>query len=370
MSERSLRVAFIGTAGVPNRYGGFEAFLEHCGPEIAKACDEVIVTCDAALYAERSPRFAGMRRLFLPVRANGAPSVLHDLLAFLAVFPRASHIVVLGVSGGLWFPLFRAACGLSGRRLLVNVDGVESRRAKYGAGRQRLLRAFDALAQRFAHGVVYDNAALAPWLAPVARRKAVEIAYSGDHVLRTGAPRVPGTALTICRIEPENNVEMLLEGARRSPLARYTVVGNWEHSAYGRALRARYTGDPRLVLRDPVYEPAALAALREQCAHYLHGHSVGGTNPSLVEMLFYESDLLCFDVPFHRATAGACARYFRTADELAALLAAPAPVDAVARGTQRARYTRARIAAGYLAALRGDEAPTPAPARAARLRER
>lgn len=361
-----MRVAFIGTAGVPNRYGGFEAFLEHCGPEIARHCDEVIVTCDASLYVDRSPRVGGMRRVFLPVRANGALSVLHDLVAFLAVFPRASHVVVLGVSGGVWFPLFRLACDLGGRRLLVNVDGVESRRGKHGPVKQRLLQGFDALSQRFAHGVVYDNAALLPWIAPAARAKAVEIAYPGDHVLRTGAQREPRTALTICRIEPENNVELLLQGAQRSSLARYTVVGNWAHSAWGRALRARYAGDPRLELLDPVYDPAALAALRERCTHYLHGHSVGGTNPSLVEMLFYESDLLCFDVPFHRATAGDCARYFRTADELASLLVAPAPVDGAQRALQRARYTRSRIAAGYLAAMRGEAVETASGPHAAR----
>ncbi|MFS9599350.1 hypothetical protein Q6311_30915, partial [Klebsiella variicola] len=79
--------------------------------------------------------------------ANGAFSVLHDLLAFLRVFSRSQGIVVLGVSGGLWFPLFRAMCALTGKRLIINVDGVEWRRAKFSVNKRRLLKLFDALAQ-------------------------------------------------------------------------------------------------------------------------------------------------------------------------------------------------------------------------------
>lgn len=351
--KTDCRVAFIGSAGIPNRYGGFEAFLEFCGPQIAKRVEKMYVTCDASLYNDKTPEFAGVERIFLGVRSNGAMSIVHDLCAFFSVFRRVSHIVVLGVSGAPWFPLFRLLCALTGKRLLVNVDGVEWRRSKFSWGRRLLLRAFDGLAQTFSHTVIYDNTGLQPFLLRYVRRRAVELRYSGDHVLHLpDVVPIPGTALTICRIEPENNIEMLIEGALRSDLNKYTIIGNWNNSEWGRAIRERYQGEPRLALLDPIYDAIELARLRGSCEVYLHGHSVGGTNPSLVEMLFYDCRLFCLNVPFHHYTVGKCASFFDDADHLGRLLRDPL-VKTAERTRYRALYTAERIALGYVAALDG-----------------
>lgn len=356
---KAMRLAFIGSAGIPNRYGGFESFLEHCGPAFAAATASTVVTCDAALYQDDlSPDFRGVRRVFLTTRANGASSILHDLLAFIRVYRESTHIMVLGVSGGPWFPLLKLMCRLGGKRLGVNIDGVEWRRTKFSRNKQRVLRLFDHLAQRFSDVVVYDNAGLAPYVLPGARATAVEIGYSGDHVLRRPEiARQPGTALTVCRIEPENNLDMLIDGALRSGLSRYTIVGNWNNSDYGRALRERFRGESRLELLDPIYDPLRLAELRESCAIYLHGHSVGGTNPSLVEMLYYDCAVLCFDVSYNRASAGAGASYFEDVAALApcidAALRGQAGGEMAARNDLRAKYTSHAIAQAYLTAMRG-----------------
>lgn len=354
----AMRVAFIGSAGVPNRYGGFESFLEHCGPNFAALTGATLVTCDTSLYQDDlSPTFRGVRRIFLKTRANGASSIFHDLFAFFSVYRGSTHIMVLGVSGGPWFALFKLMCRLGGKRLGVNIDGVEWRRAKFSRNKQRILRLFDHLAQRFSDVVIYDNAALAQYVIPCARNRAIEIGYSGDHVLRR--PDIdpePGTALTVCRIEPENNLDMLIEGAMQSKLNRYTIVGNWNNSEYGRCLREKHRGNSRLALLDPVYDPIRLAELRESCAIYLHGHSVGGTNPSLVEMLYYDCAILCFDVGYNRATAEAGAGYFKDAETLASninlALTGRFGGEIGARDAQRSKYTSAAIALAYLDALR------------------
>jgi glycosyltransferase involved in cell wall biosynthesis len=344
-SKRSpLHIAFIGSVGIPNLYGGFEAFLEHTTPFMLGGADSVMVTCAKNMYPDGAPLYNGVERVFIACPANGAASILHDLLAFFAVFGRASHIIVLGVSGGMWFPLFRLLCSLTGKHLYVNVDGVEWKRGKFSAGKRLLLRALDYLAQRFAHQVIIDSDALIP-LYP---EKTLCIAYPGDHVLRVGGPMAPRTALTVCRIEPENNIAMLIEGVLASAHHSYTIIGNWQRSPYGVALRAQYGQHPRLTLLDPIYDADALARHRDSCSSYVHGHSVGGTNPSLVEMLYYDCQIYCLDVPYHHATAGRHARFFDTANALAALLdaeqGAPAPRDDV-----RAKYSRDGISAAYLA---------------------
>lgn len=316
-SSRKPRIAFIGSVGIPNRYGGFEAFLEHTTPFMLDGAESVIVTCARSVYPDGEPTYQGVERVFINCPANGAASILHDLLAFFAVFPRASHIIVLGVSGGMWFPLFRLLCALTGKQLLVNVDGVEWKRGKFSPSKRLFLRVIDYIAQRFAHKVVIDNDSL-PSHFP---SKTLCIAYPGDHVLRGGAASMKAhTALTICRIEPENNVELLICGVLASSLHTYTFIGNWDRSDYGIALRNKYKDNPRLRLLDSIYEPIALAHHRESCSSYIHGHSVGGTNPSLVEMIYYDCNIYCLDVNYHHSTIGEYARYFKNERDLAILL--------------------------------------------------
>ncbi|MBI3345972.1 MAG: DUF1972 domain-containing protein [Burkholderiales bacterium] len=350
--QKNRHFAFIGSAGIPNRYGGFESFLENCAPQIAQMGHTVYVTCDKGLYESHDPLFNGVNRLFIPVRSNGASSVLHDLLAFFRVLFLADRIVVLGVSGAPWFGLWRILCDLLGKRLIVNIDGVEWRRDKFSPRRKMLLRIFDFLAQRFSHVVVYDNAALVEFVIPSARNKSVEIAYSGDHVIRNETSGMrPGRALTICRIEPENNIDLLIEGFLASDLQSYTIVGNWNNSPYGQKLRERFQSSPRLALSDPIYDAHRLAELRSECSVYLHGHAVGGTNPSLVEMLFYDCELFCFDCAFNRSTAGGTANYFKTSAELAArlnLLSKPSKDPDPLRASLREKYTSSAIARAYV----------------------
>ena len=349
-------MAFIGAAGIPNRYGGFESFLEHCAPGLVAFGNPVYVTCDAHLYESHTEYYRGVKRVFVRVPANGLWSPIHDLLAFRMVFSACKYIVVLGVSGGIWFPIFQVICRIKGKRLIVNVDGVEWRRGKHGSLRRLLLRTFDWAAQTFSDKVIYDNPALAQYLTKRALKKSVCIGYSGDHVVRLNGKirNEPGTALTICRIEPENNLEMLITGALGSRVSRYIIVGNWSNSKYGRELRKQYRNNSRIEMRDPVYDPISLAELRERCSFYLHGHSVGGTNPSLVEMIFYDCRLLCFDVEFNRYTAKDCAMYFDSARTLTALIDrvyAENSTTSTARIALRRDYAARVIVERYIAAL-------------------
>ena len=351
--KNTKKIAFIGTVGIPNRYGGFESFLEHCAPIIAKSVDQVIVTCDASVYENQAELYNGVKRLFIPLKANGIFSIFHDLYAFIKVLPHVSHIVVLGVSGGIWFPLFRLLCWIMKIHLSVNIDGVEWRRSKFSWGKRKILKLFDFLAQKCSNKIVYDNEALLPFVLNSCKSKAVLISYSGDHVLRLmpKPPVIPKSALTICRIEPENQIEMLIEGMLMSHLMSYTFVGNWNNSLYGRSIKEKYKDEKRIVFSDPIYDAEKLAELRETHEFYLHGHSVGGTNPSLVEIMFYDNKVLCFDCLFNRATAGSSAYYFEDANELAAQINAGSRSKVCRSRDNNQSYTAEAIAKGYLKML-------------------
>lgn len=351
MKDKKVKAvfAFIGSNGIPNKYGGFESFLEAICPEIVKRGFEVMVTCDSSKYSEHQPWFEGVHRVFISIKANGFRSTLHDLVAFFKVFTKSDVIVVLGVSAGPFFLLFRIFCWASGKKLVINIDGIEWRRTKFSKPIRFILWVYDLLAQISANIIIYDNKELLSFVKPVFRSKAVLVAYSADHVLRNPAVNSkPKTALTICRIEPENNIELLILGALASELEKYTLIGNWSNSSFGSALKARYANEPQLQLLDPIYDLDLLVNYREACAFYLHGHSVGGSNPSLIEMLPYGCHILCYDCGFNRETTGIDAQYFSSAEDLARLidlnLAVPQPTSRVIQE----RYTKKYIANEFI----------------------
>jgi len=341
--------AFIGSNGIPNKYGGFESFLEAICPEMVKRGYEVIVTCDPSRYSEREPFFEGVHRVFVSIKANGFRSTLHDLVAFFKVFAKSDVIVVLGVSAGPFFLIFRVCCWASGKRLVVNIDGIEWRRTKFSKPIRFVLWVYDLMAQISANTIIYDNRQLLNFIKPAFRSKAMLVAYSADHVIRNPAVKlVPKTALTICRIEPENNIELLILGALASGIDTYTFIGNWNNSSFGKALKAKYADEPQLQLLDPIYDLDLLVNYREACAFYLHGHSVGGSNPSLIEMLPYGCHILCYDCGFNRETTGVDAKYFSSPEDLARLINLNLDVPHSGDRVIQERYTKKYIADRFI----------------------
>ena len=121
--------------------------------------------------------------------------------------------------------------------------------------------------------------------------------------------------LSLCRIEPENNVSMILESFAGTPY-KLKFVGNWNNSEYGLALKNKYSKFDNIEIIDPIYDISVLFDLRSQCKGYVHGHSAGGTNPSLVEAMQFGMDILAFDCNFNRYTTEDKAHYFSSSNHL------------------------------------------------------
>ncbi len=350
MTEKLRKVfAFIGSNGIPNKYGGFESFLEAICPEMVSQGFKVIVTCDSSKYFDREPLFEGVNREFVSIRANGFRSTLHDLVAFFKVLLKVDVIIILGVSAGPFFLLFRVFCWAAGKQLVVNIDGIEWRRTKFSKPIRFILWTYDLLAQISSNTIIYDNKELLGFVKPIFRSKAKLVAYSADHVLRNPEVRLEEkTALTICRIEPENNIELLIMGALASGLEKYTLIGNWSNSLYGKVLKVKYSNESNLQLLEPIYDLDKLVHYREACAFYLHGHSVGGSNPSLIEMLPYNCHILCYDCSFNRETAGSDAQFFSSSDDLAKLIDLNLSQPHLGCRVIQERYTKKYIAAEFI----------------------
>ncbi|ABM40833.1 DUF1972 domain-containing protein [Diaphorobacter sp. JS3050] len=355
------KVAIVGCAGVPAAYGGFETLAENLALYRERHGLDVDLTifCSGPMPAEEARRFHGARLHHLPISANGVSSIAYDLWSLaLAWRQRVDTVLLLGVSGAIALPLLRC---FGRTKVVTNIDGVEWRRAKWGRAARAFLRLSEWLAVRCSHVVVADNEGVAEHVARSYARSCTVIAYGGEHAVQctrrpwhTALP--PRYALALCRIEPENNVEMILDAFARQPVLPLVFVGNWEASAFGRAMRARYGGCDHITLADPKYDPGALRTLRERASLYVHGHSAGGTNPSLVEAMHFGLPVAAYDCSFNRYTTHGQARYFADAQALTALLSdlEGARAEAVGNCMQalgRLHYTWDRIGAEYFEAL-------------------
>lgn len=358
------KVAILGSAGVPARYGGFETLAENLvrQHQATQNPGHLTVYCSASAGKERPPHYLSAQLRYSRLKANGFQSIVYDVVTLLDAARRGTDTaLLLGVSGALILPLIRL---VSPMRIVTNLDGVEWRREKWKGPTRHFLRLSERVAVRFSHQLVADNQGIADHLRQTYGVEPVMIAYGGDHALEPAGPAdragqdtaehelPPAYALALCRIEPENNIDMILEAfaLARKPLV---LVGNWDNSAYGRALRARYAGTEGMRLLDPVYEASRLYRLRQGAGLYVHGHSAGGTNPALVEMMHFGRPVLAFDCAYNRFTTEDRACYFSSAKELARLVCGDSEIGggAAMREIAERRYCWRRIGAQYFELL-------------------
>lgn len=319
-----MKIAVIGTVGVPARYGGFETLAEQLAKGIKPESHQLVIYCQRTAYPELNgdEHFEGHQRVLLPLRANGPASMVHDMLAMAhaALIAKVDTLLVLGYSGAWFLPFVRML--RPKMRVVTNIDGMEWRRDKFGCSARILLRGLEWFATRFSNEVIADNTALVDLARELHQIEPRLIAYGGDHTLVT--PKImeayeQGYFLSIARIEPENNCHLILDACATAKI-RLIFIGNWNANSYGRALKSRFSDAPLLTLLDPVYDLHKLAAVREHSIGYIHGHSVGGTNPSLVEALFHTNRLLSFDCVFNKSTLNNAGAYFKNSNDLIDLL--------------------------------------------------
>lgn len=303
----------VGIVGLPACYGGFETLVEN----LANCNDEhLTVYCSGKNYpkSERITHYKNANLVYIPIKANGFYSVLYDAVSMLsAILKRADTILILGVSGCLLLPIVRL---FTKAKIITNIDGLEWRRDKWNKYAKKFLKISEAFAVRYSDEVIADNKAISDYVTAEYGKKAHVIAYGGDHVGATiDKNRDEGYALSLCRIEPENNVEMILSAFSKTT-KKLKFVGNWENSDFGRRMKAEYDVYSNIEMLDPIYDIEKLSVIRGGCSYYVHGHSAGGTNPSLVEMMHFSKTILCFDCSYNRASTDNKAFFFSNDEQL------------------------------------------------------
>ncbi len=314
------KIAIIGSVGIPANYGGFETLTEFLTRHISESFDTTVYCSGSHYKKPRLTIYNKARLKFVPLKANGIQSIPYDMLSILWAFPVTDVFLILGVAGSFTFPLIRI---FSKKRIIVNIDGLEHKRAKWNKLARWYLKLAEKIAVKYAHEVISDNQAIADYVLETYKSSSHVIPYGGDQITRE--PLEPETinkyqlpqeyAFTVCRIEPENNIHLILEAFAKTgkPLV---IVGNWQYSAYGRELFKNYVNKENLCLLNPIYDQPLLNQIRSNGSLYIHGHSAGGTNPSLVEAMHLKLQVVAFDVNYNRFTTDNNAYFFENTHQL------------------------------------------------------
>jgi glycosyltransferase involved in cell wall biosynthesis len=362
MTSVPTTVRILGTHGVPAGYGGFETAAEQVGLHLANAGWRVVVYCqETGTGPVREDRWNGLERVIIPIQTEGWKGTsLFDLKSIRHAARHRDVCLTFGYNTAIFNTLQRA----KGIPLVINMDGIEWSRARWGFARQAILYVNERIACVVGDELIADHPEIETYLQTRAPSRKISMITYGAHAVTeaptdalTGFGLEPGRYLTlICRPIPENSVLELVEGfsARRRGV-RLAVLGTFrpELDAYHATVMAAASDEVEFL--GAVYEPDTVAALRYHSSMYLHGHTVGGTNPSLVEAMGAGNPVLAHDNAYNRWTTGPdAAVYFTTAAEVARslddLLADP---DRLARmsDASRARYeeefTWARVAGQY-----------------------
>lgn len=319
MQGKSLRI--LGTRGVPAAHGGFETFAEHLSLYLAGRGWDVIVYCqEDGTGPVFEDGWRGVRRVRIPVSTPGAAgTIVFDWKSTLHAAGRPGLVLTLGYNTAVFCALYRAR----GLKNVINMDGIEWRRQKWGAVAKAGFWLNDWAGCWFGNHLVADHPEIANHLATrVVREKVTMIPYGSDRVTEAGGGLIArfdlaqgGYAVLIARAEPENSIlEVVKTWSRKPRGCKLAILGKYEDGhAYQRAVKAAASGE--VVFLGAIYDKEVVQALRFHARFYVHGHQVGGTNPSLVESLGAGNAVLAHANPYNRWVAGDAGVYFSNEEE-------------------------------------------------------
>ena len=313
-----LKIAIIGARGIPARWGGFETVASELAPRLVARGHDVTVYCRPRYSLPTRPdTYQGVKLRYLPaLYTKSLETLSHETLsAAHALFAGFDVLYVLGFrASALYLP-----AKLAGKPIVMNTDGFDWQRRKWGSLGKLYLRLVERIGARWtASRLICDSRALQPYFRSTHRRDSTYIGYGANlfeprdpAVLQQYGLQAGEYLLVVARIEPENNTDVIVRSfARLDTDKELIVVGGANYrSRYFEELK-RMAG-PRVRFLGGIYEPGHIEEVYAGSYAYLHGHEVGGTNPALLHAMGCGCCVAALDVPFNREVGGETAVYWR-----------------------------------------------------------
>ena len=348
-----MNVLILGTRGIPARHGGFETFAEHLAVFLARRGHVVSVYCQSDTERETGQdTWQGVTRIHLFGGPGPMGTIRFDYNCVRDAVKRSGLILTLGYNTAI----FSVFYSLARRTSIMNMDGIEWKRDKWSLPQRIWLRLNEVAGAWLSTHLIADHPRIAQHLETlVPAGKITMIPYGADppdtgaagqpiHPIVGSIGVEPGKyVLVVARAEPENSLLEIVAGfsAKMRPIP-LVVLGNYDpqHNAYHAKVLA--SGSAQVLFPGAFYAPGQLTALRRHALLYVHGHRVGGTNPSLVEALAAGNAVLAQDNAFNRWVAGPGALYFQDAaslsEQIDTLLTDPSKLQEMHEASY-ARYT-------------------------------
>jgi len=332
-----IKIVFIGSRGIPAKYGGNETFVEEIANRIKEKGFDVFVTCESNKYL--LDEYRGVKRIHIKsVKSRTTIPTINDLLAVVYLilrFPDIQIYYFVAPDGSIAALLPR----LLGKKIIINTDGLEWKRVlirkKYyplwlkpiAYLVYKYLLFTEYISNKISDTVIADSKVIEDYLINKYKTKKVEhISYGSRKlycssiseeeeklILKKFNLEPHSYYLTVGRIVAENNIHIEVRGFIQSlTKKKLIIVGNFNSSdPYVQFLYKIKGDDNRVIFHDPIYEQQTLGILRKNCFAYIHAYEVGGTNPSLLEQMTFQRPILAYDVPFHWEVLGKGGIYFR-----------------------------------------------------------
>jgi rhamnosyltransferase len=333
-----MKIAIIGCRGIPAKYGGFETFAQGLTENLVKNNFDVTVSCEYEPSESRRDGYEGARLDYFPVKPpknyflRKVYENLSDIYFLIKLSRKHDLIYFLGIEVGMF--LFIPKIFNRRSRVLVNIDGVMWQRSKFNLLERWLLKLNHDLATIFADKIIVDAQAMKNYVNGKYLDKTTYLSYGIDVPKRitwnsdtlkllkanTSINISPGNYyLVVARLEPENNIHIIIDAFTQSEMdIPLLVVGDFTSEAYREKVEsiAKDCTEPGVVFLGSIYDQKLLNMLRQNCCAYIHGHSVGGTNPSLLEAAISRNIIIAHSNPFNREVCGTSAVYFKNEIDL------------------------------------------------------
>ena len=329
-----MKIAFISTRGIPNNYGGFEQFAEYISVGLVRRGHEVVVY-SPHFHPYREPDYKGVRikHIYSPEKWMGSSvgSFFYDFLSLRDALKKEKFDIIYEagytsiVPAYIWFNVKRIKYPL----FTTNMDGLEYKRTKFNKWVQNFVFWEERMAVKHSHYLIADNMGIHDYYKEKYGKESKFLAYGADvhedydvDVLKEYGLEAGGYFIVVARLEPENNLFMAIEGylASNQYGKRPLVVVGKTNTPYGEHLVERYGRDRNIRFVGGIYDFRKLNSIRHYSYAYFHGHSVGGTNPSLLEAMASGCFILAHDNIFNRAVLGENALYYGSTDAATEML--------------------------------------------------
>lgn len=320
-----MKIGIIGTRGIPNNHGGFEQFAEHFAVYLKEKNHEVYVyNSHDHPYQDTKYKGVNIIHAFDPeFKIGTVGQFIYDLNCIRDSRKRNFDIILqLGyTSNSIWYKLLPKK-----PVIITNMDGMEWKRSKYSKKVRKFLKYAESLAVKSSDYLIADSIGIQEYLMETYNKPSEFIAYGASvfnnpnsAILKKYNIKEHKYCMILARLEPENNIETIIKGYIKSN-TEYPLIIFGGINAYGKNLETKYGSDSRIIFADANYNQEELNNLRYYSRYYFHGHSVGGTNPSLLEAMASNTLIIANNNIFNKSILENDALYFNNSSDIEKLL--------------------------------------------------